>query len=153
MPTPTLANSTALAKVLSKAVIAGTALSGVAIAASQVYAAPVSYDFTVKVTQGALAGQSFRGAFTYDDASLRKTDIEELGVAQGLTVCMNYLGRTYTATDDSNYPAWPKLILEDGNIKQLDFWIQPNQRVNWWNLPGWEVKLSKRATAASCHQR
>lgn len=132
--------------------IASAALSSVAIAARPVHAAPVTYDFTVNVTKGALAGKSFNGTFSYDDATLKKIGIEELGVAQGLTACMNFFGRNYRETDDSNYPTLPKLIFENGKIKQLDFWIEPNKRINWWKLPGWEVKLSKRATAgvANC---
>jgi hypothetical protein len=50
--------------------------------------------------------------------------------------------------DDTNYPNFPKLMFENGIITQLDFWIQPNDRVNWWDLPGWEVDLSRRPTNA-----
>lgn len=117
--------------------------------ASQVYAVPITYDFTVNVTQGPLAGKSFNGTFSYNDATLKGTGFEELGVSQGLIVCMNYLGRNYSETDDTSYPAWPKLIFENGKIKQLDFWLESNKRKNWWNLPGWEVKLFQHATASS----
>jgi hypothetical protein len=127
--------------------IATAALGTVAIPTTQAYAAPIIYDFTVNVTQGALAGKSFSGTFSYDDATLKGTGVEELGVSQGLTVCLNYLGRNYRATDDTSYPTLPKLVFENGKIKQLDFWIEPNKRANWWNLPGWEVELSRREAA------
>jgi hypothetical protein len=137
-------------------VVTGAAiLATAAIATNQAQAAIVTYDFTVNVAKGSLAGQSFNGTFSYDDATLKGTGVETLGINQGLTVCMNYFGRNYTEVNDTSYPALPKLILEDGVIQQLDFWVQPNQRVNWWNLPGWNVNLSKRPakTVASACQR
>src|SRR6476646_2183061 len=101
----------------------GTAVLGVtAIATSPVQAIPVTYDFTVNVNKGSLAGQSYSGTFSYDNAKVKGTGIEEVGVAQGLTVSMNYFRRTYRETDDSSYPAFPKLIFENGKLKQLDFW-------------------------------
>ena len=129
--------------------IATTVLSGAAIAGCVAQTSTITYDFTVNVTQGSLAGKSYNGTFSYDAAKLKGTGIEELGVAQGLTVCMNYFGRNYSEREDSGYPTFPKLVFDNGNIKQLDFWIQPGKRVVWWNLPGWEVKLSKRQAAAS----
>lgn len=129
--------------------LASAALSTAVIATSQAYASTITYNFTVNVTKGALAGKSFNGTFSYDDAILKGTGVEQLGVAQGLTVCMNSFGRNYSETDDSSYPTLPLLVFENGNIKQLDFWIQPQKRVVWWNLPGWEVKLSRRKTAYS----
>lgn len=129
--------------------IATTALSTAVITISPAHASTMTYDFTVNVNQGSLAGQSFNGTFSYDDATLKGTGVEELGVAQGLTICMNYLGRNYSETDDTSYPTLPKLVFDNGQIKQLDFWIQPNKRVNWWDLPRWEVKLSVRKATAS----
>ncbi|MEG4939971.1 hypothetical protein [Microcoleus sp. F4-D5] len=122
--------------------IATTLLSTV-VTATQAYAVRVTYDFTITVTKGGLAGNTFNGSFSYDDAKLKGTGVEELGITDGLTTCLNYLGRTYRETDDTSYPNFPTLKFEDGKIAQLDFWIQPNQRVNWWKLPGWEVKLSE----------
>ncbi|MEG4810506.1 hypothetical protein QUA82_21565 [Microcoleus sp. F8-D3] len=136
--------------------IATTILSTV-VTATQAYAVPVTYDFTITVTKGGLAGNSFNGSFSYDDAKLKGTGVEELGIAEGLTTCLNYLGRTYRETDDTSYPNFPTLRFEDGKIVQLNFWIQPNQRVNWWNLPGWEVKLSDPkigdSTVPNCQKR
>ena len=136
--------------------IAATLLSTV-VTATQAYAVPVTYDFTITVTKGGLAGNSFNGSFTYDDANLKGKGVEELGIDEGLTTCINYLGRTYRETDDTSYPTFPKLRFEDGKIAQLNFWIQPNQRVNWWNLPGWEVKLSgplkSDSTVPNCQKR
>lgn len=126
--------------------IASTAV----IAASQAYASPITYDFTVNVTQGSLAGKSFSGTFSYDDSTLKGIGAEELGVAEGLTICMNFLGRNYNETNDSSYPTLPKLVFEDGKIKRLDFWIEPGKRLLWWTLPGWDVDFSlRKASSAS----
>ncbi|MBD3884170.1 hypothetical protein IFO70_20695 [Phormidium tenue FACHB-886] len=121
---------------------------GATLIASPVQAAIVTYNFTVNVTEGALAGQSYRGTFSYDDSMLKGTGAETLGVDQGLTVCMNYFGQNYTAANDRDYPNFPKLAFENGEIEYLDFWVQPNDRVVWWNLPGWEVDLSLRQSEA-----
>jgi hypothetical protein len=128
--------------------IATVALGTAAIATSQAQASIVTYDFTVNVTQGSLAGQSYTGTFSYDDSTLKGTGIEKLGVEQGLTVCMNYFGRNYTEASDRDYPKFPTLVFENGEINQLDFWVQPQNRVVWWNLPGWEVNLSRRQASA-----
>ncbi|MEP6488379.1 hypothetical protein NDI43_23615 [Microcoleus vaginatus GB2-A3] len=136
--------------------IATTLLSTV-VTATQAYAVPVTYDFTITVTKGGLAGNSFNGSFSYDDAKLKGKGVEELGISDGLRACLNYLGRTYRETDDTSYPNFPTLRFEDGKIAQLNFWIQPNQRVNWWKLPGWEVKLSEPkksdSTVPNCQKR
>ena len=134
-----------------------TTLLSTVVTATQAYAVPVTYDFTVTVTKGRLAGNSFNGSFSYDDAKLKGTGVEELGIAEGLTTCINYLGRTYRETDDTSYPTFPTLTFEDGKIAKLNFWIQPNQRVNWWNSNGWEVKLSEPkksdSTVPNCQKR
>ena len=136
--------------------IATTLLSTV-VTATQAYAVPVTYDFTITVTKGGLAGNSFDGSLSYDDVKLKGKGVEELGIDEGLTTCLNYLGRTYRETDDTSYPSFPTLRFEDGKIAQLNFWIQPNQRVNWWNLPGWEVKpsgpLKRDSTVPNCQKR
>ncbi|MBD1899114.1 hypothetical protein NDI44_07900 [Trichocoleus sp. DQ-A3] len=128
--------------------IAIVTLGSAAIATSQAQASIVTYDFTVNVTQGSLAGQSYSGTLSYDDSTLKGTGVEKLGVAQGLRVCMNYFGRNYSETSDRDYPKFPTLVFKNGDINHLDFWIQPQKRVVWWNLPGWEVNLSKRQAGA-----
>lgn len=132
---------------LSTAFLA-VALSSAALITSSAQASTVSYDFTVNVTQGPLAGQSYSGTFSYDDSTLEGSGIEILGIEQELSVCMNYFGRNYTELDDTSYPEFPKLLFEDGAITQLDFWVQPNQRVNWWNLSGWDISVSRRSESA-----
>lgn len=131
------------------AIATGGLLGLVSSVDAPVQAAPVTYDFTVTVTTGTLAGKSFNGSFSYDDAQLKGEGTETLGVAQGLSVCMNYIGGQYREKDDSSYPTFPKLIFENGKITQLNFWVQPDRRVEWWNLPGWDVALTQRSMAAS----
>ena len=137
--------------------IVTAALSTGVIATSQAQNSTVSYDFTINVTKGSLAGKSFNGSFSYDNSTLKGIGVEELGVTQGLKACFNYLGRNYSESDDRDYPTFPKLVFENGKIKQLDFWLQPGKRVVWWNLPGWEVKYSQRQASAptilNCQKR
>ena len=107
-------------------------------------ATPVTYDFTVVVTQGTLAGNTFSGSFTYDDADLKGVGKETIEVEDGLKVNMNFLGEDYTETADIDYPKFPQLIFEAGEIQRLDYWIEPGKRGIWWGLPGWEIELSPR---------
>ena len=109
-----------------------------------IQAMPVTYDFTVVVTEGSLAGNTFKGSFSYDDEVLSGVGTEEIGIADGLTVNMTFFGQDYTETADRNYPAFPKLIFEDGKIQRLDFWIESGERQVWWGLPGWKIELSPR---------
>ncbi|MEH2409698.1 hypothetical protein [Nostoc sp.] len=82
-------------------------------------------------------------------------------ITKGTTssLCPNHLGGcyNYNESDDRDYPTFPKLVFENGKIKQLDFWLQPEKRVVWWNLPGWEVKYSQRQastpTILNCQKR
>lgn len=119
-------------------------LTMVAVNLPEVQAAPVTYDFTVVVTQGSLAGNTFSGSFTYDDEMVEGVGTETLGVEDGLTVEMDFLGENYTETADTDYPEFPQLVFEAGEIQRLDFWIEPGQRAVWWGLPGWEIELSPR---------
>jgi len=57
---------------------------------------------------------------------------------------MTFFGQDYTDKADTGYPEYPKLILEDGLIQYLDFWIEPGERVFWWGQPGWKVELFPR---------
>lgn len=111
---------------------------------SPVQAKPVSYDFKVNVTQGKLSGTSFGGNFSYDDSVLDSTGSATLKVENGLTVNMNFFGQSFTAKDDINYPNFPQLSLENGEVKELDFWVEPGKRGKWWGLPGWEIELIRR---------
>ena len=107
-------------------------------------AKPVTYDFTVVVNTGSLSGQSFDGSFTYDDELLTGQGTEEIDVKKGLSVNMNFLGKVYNETDDTGYPEYPKLMIQDGEIQTLDFWVEPIERIVWWGLPGWNVEFSRR---------
>ena len=127
-------------------------ISGIAILTSTMIvingysslAKPITYDFTVKVSEGSLAGNTYQGSFSYDDENLSGVGKEEIGVMDGLTVKMNFFGKDYTEEDDRDYPVFPRLIFEDGKVQQLDFWIESNERRVWWGTPGWEVELSPR---------
>lgn len=102
---------------------------------------PVTYHFTVEVTKGGLAGNTFTGEFTYDESALSGEGAEILRVEDGLSVSMTMLGETITETEDVDYPDFPQLQFEDGEVKRLEFWAESEERGSWWGLPGWEVTL------------
>ena len=116
----------------------------VATVVSPVEAKPVTYDFTVVVNQGSLNGTSFDGSFTYDDELISGVGTEEIDVKKGLSVNMNFLGEKFSEADDTSYPEYPKLTIQDGEIQTLDFWVEPIKRIVWWGLPGWNVEFSRR---------
>ena len=109
-----------------------------------VRAEPVTYDFTVVVREGSLAGNTFEGSLTYDDGAITGRGAEKINVVHGLKTNINFLGREYTEKEDRNYPEFPKLTFRNGEIHLLDFWVQPGERDIWWIREGWEVKLTPR---------
>ena len=106
-------------------VVAGTALGFTAIEASPVQAAPVTYNFTVKILDGDLVGQDFSGVFSYDDASLTNNGFETLGIEDGLKLNFEFLGSVLTQADSellpSDSPDWPGVWFDDGNLSGLVF--------------------------------
>ncbi|MGB3533965.1 MAG: hypothetical protein WBA13_10655 [Microcoleaceae cyanobacterium] len=70
-----------------------------------VQAVSVTYDVTLVVTEGWLAGKTFDGSFTYDDA-----------VVTGVRVEINFFGENYTEIADIDYPEFPQLIFKAGEI-------------------------------------
>ena len=109
-----------------------------------------AYDFTVEVTDGPLTGQQYGGSFCYPQNAISGEGTEVLSEAEGLSVSMDFFGNVYTASDDTAYPDFPTLTLEDGEVKQLDFWIEPGDRQVWWDLPHWDVSLSSQDDTADC---
>ena len=121
---------------------AGLALSPLATAPTQ--AAPHIYDITIDVTAGSLNGNTFTGAICYDDEFLMGMGTEEVTPYLGLLTTMNFLGKDYDQTADADYPEFPKLILQDGEIDRLEFWVESDTRGSWWDTPGWDIQLSER---------
>ena len=106
-----------------------------------VQAAPVNYHFTVEVTEGSLAGNTFEGEFSFDDETISGEGEEVVQVEDGLTVSMTMLGETITESQDVDYPDYPQLLLVDGDVERLEFWAESEERGSWWDLPGWEVTV------------
>ncbi|NER00478.1 MAG: hypothetical protein F6K30_27905 [Cyanothece sp. SIO2G6] len=111
---------------------------------------PVVYDFTIDVTEGSLAGMSFDGSFCYDATVIAGVGPETIGVEAGLKTRIIFFDQLFTETDDSNYPEFPQLMFVDGEIEQLDFWIEAGDRLPWWNLPGWNVTLIPTEAETDC---
>ncbi|MEB3230746.1 MAG: hypothetical protein VKJ64_07040 [Leptolyngbyaceae bacterium] len=111
---------------------------------------PTVYHFTIDVTAGSLTGMSFDGSFCYDAAGVSGEGTEIIGVDEGLKTSVLFFGEVYTEADDSNYPEFPQLTFTDGEVEQLDFWIEPGDRLMWWDLPGWDVTLTPTAAGTEC---
>jgi hypothetical protein len=136
----------AVSKSLPWVVALGTAL---VLSIEPSRAEPVTYDYFVTVTQGPFAGNAFSGSFSFDDSVLTGVGQETIGVKDGLTVSSSFFDFDYRETDDTRYPDYPKLIFENGVITRLDFWVEDGERVVWWDLPGWNVDLSRRPSAST----
>jgi hypothetical protein len=93
---------------------------------------------------------SFDGSFCYDAAVVSGEGTEIIGVDEGLKTSVLFFGEVYTEADDSNYPEFPQLTFTDGEVEQLDFWIEPGDRLMWWNIPGWDVTLTPTAAGTPC---
>ena len=103
---------------------AGAVLSFATIATatqSPAQAATVGYSFTANVSSGPLAGNNYEGNFSYDDSTLTGNGLESLGVAQGLSINFDFLGKTYTAQDAVSSGYDPQVSFEGGNLLGLRY--------------------------------
>ena len=99
--------------------------------------------FSIKITAGTLEGNEFYGSFSFDKDKFTGEGEEIVTTEEGLQISMYYLGRTYTASSDRNYPDYPRVTLQDGKVDLVDFWVDPRDRDIWWTgVPGWDVQLT-----------
>ena len=105
---------------------------------------PVTYGFTVEVTEGSLAGNTFTGEISYDESALTGRGQEILRWEDGLTVRMTMLGETVTEFEDVDFPDFPQLLFVDGTLERLEFWVESEERGSWWDLPGWNISLQRQ---------
>ncbi|NEO87214.1 MAG: hypothetical protein F6J87_23585 [Spirulina sp. SIO3F2] len=147
-----LPKTVAIAQSAALKAIATLSLSLLPLLTAPAFARDIGYRFTVTVTGGSLAGNTFEGVLVYDDATLTGAGTETLTVDAengDLRVIMELLGQFYTEAEDVDAPNFPQLVFEDGEIQQLDFWLESGPRVNWWALPGWEVELEPWGASTS----
>ncbi len=105
-------------------VTASLSLSVVAIQSKSIEAATITYDFSVGVTTGALAGNSYDGSFSYDDSTLIGIGGETVGVEEKLSINFEFLGKTYTETDDNNFAFnFPQVEFKDGSLVGLQYLV------------------------------
>ncbi|MEM9567957.1 MAG: hypothetical protein AAF974_06575 [Cyanobacteria bacterium P01_E01_bin.34] len=123
--------------------IVGALTAGSLLAISPAYSVPITYRFTVEVTEGSLTGNTFEGMISFDDEAVSGEGKEVLLVEDGLSVTMTMLGETINELQDVDYPQYPQLTLVDGDVERLDFWAESEQRASWWDLPGWEVTVER----------
>lgn len=108
---------------------AGTALSLAAMEATSVHpalAATITYDFTLNVTSGSLAGIQGSGFFSYDDSTLTGIGLETLGDSEELSISFDFLGKAYNETDDTDFPDFPLVQFQDSSLLGLSFFTAKN---------------------------
>jgi hypothetical protein len=98
----------------------------------------VTYDFTVTVTSGDYIG-SYQGQFSYDDANLTGNGEESVNATQdNLSILFTFLGNTYTESDDLDFPEFPQIYFQDGNLLGLNFIVLPPKATPGFYLFGTE---------------
>jgi len=80
-----------------------------------------TYDFSVQIGSGSLAGKTFEGFFSYDASTLSGEGFETIGLAQGLKISFNFLSQKYTEADDVRFPDSPMLQFKDGELSGLKY--------------------------------
>ena len=93
----------------------GLLTATVAIAASPVSAAGITYDFEVLPDSGPLAGDRYTGSFSYDDSLLSNAGTEFLLVD---TFSFSFLGQDY---DETTGPFATEVLFTDGDFLGLNY--------------------------------
>lgn len=74
-----------------------------------------------EVFDGPLAGETATGFVSYDETLIDPVSSGEIGVADGLTLELDFLGETFTEADDIDFDGYPLLIYDSGEINALDY--------------------------------
>ncbi|BAT52433.1 hypothetical protein NOS3756_13730 [Nostoc sp. NIES-3756] len=109
-----------LVKSLSIATLAAISVAAAEVMPTQ--AATVKYNFTANVTSGNNLGQ-YLGSFEYDDSFLTSLGLETVGIEDGLKVTFNYLDQTFTEEDDYDFPAYPIVSFDSGQLLGLSYFV------------------------------
>lgn len=82
--------------------------------------------FSVDVTQGGLAGQTFEGSFQYDESLLIDSGQENLAVSDGLAVSFDFLGTTFTEANDLGFTTglFPNVSFTDSVFSGLSYLVE-----------------------------
>ncbi|NEP00769.1 MAG: PEP-CTERM sorting domain-containing protein [Symploca sp. SIO2E9] len=96
----------------------GAALTIAAIDANPAHALRFKSNFTVDITTGDLAGNSYDGYFTFEDSELTGIGNEEVVADK---VSFDFNGITYTEEQDFDYPNAPLVEFDGGSLLGLNF--------------------------------
>jgi hypothetical protein len=108
------------------------AMSLMLICSIQTQANIITLEFEAVVAEGSFAGQSGFGSISYDDSNLPTTGEAFLGFSGGFFAdfdaltdfTFTFLGQSYSATNDSDYPDLPLFSLFDNFADSLDFFVE-----------------------------
>ncbi|NER29158.1 MAG: PEP-CTERM sorting domain-containing protein [Symploca sp. SIO1C4] len=96
----------------------GAALTLAAIDANPAHALKFKSNFTVDITTGDLAGNSYEGYLTFEDSELTGTGNETVVADK---VSFDFNGLTYTEKQDFYYPSAPFVEFDSGTFLGLNF--------------------------------
>jgi hypothetical protein len=102
---------------------AGLTLSFAVMETDFVHAALITYDFSVDITTGSLTNSTYEGSFNYDDSTLTGMGVEAVGVTEGLSILFEFLGETYTETDEFSFPNFPIAVFNNGSLVGLNYLV------------------------------
>jgi hypothetical protein len=87
----------------------------------------ITYSFTVNITSGTYTGNSYTGAFSYDNANLTNSGLEFVSPTAGnLGIQFNFLNKSFTQNQDRDASFdFPRVYFRNGNLLGLSFLVVP----------------------------
>ena len=85
----------------------------------------ITQSFSVDITDGGLAGETFSGSFSYEETLLLGTGLETLGAADGISINFDFLDTTYTEVDDLGFVNGflPEIAFVDSVFSGLNYLV------------------------------
>lgn len=120
-------------------------------AISPAQAATVTYNFEVNVTEGNYLGK-YNGNFSFDDSVLTRSGDEIITQANGnLSLLFTFLNKTYTIQDELEFPAFPGVYFQDGQLYGLSFLVVPPTSDPGFFVLGSEFTVGNRGPASEAY--
>ncbi len=97
--------------------------SSMVLAAAPANAATLLQPFSIDVTSGDLAGETFSGSLSFKDSLLSGVGQEIVTAEDGLTLDFDFSGTTFTEADDFGFETglFPEVSFLDGSFSGLNY--------------------------------
>jgi hypothetical protein len=107
------------------AIVGGSIAFTLAVSSALPVQAALLQSFFVDVLEGDLAGETYKGSFTYEESLLSGSGPEILSAGDGLSLSFDFLGNTYTEADDFSYAngLLPSISFSDGLFQGLSYLV------------------------------